>query len=51
MLDKMLNVLFILMMIAYNFTLLYLGYKYNLLNIAIVLAILGTIVSSVIWWC
>ena len=51
MLDKLMNVLFILVMIAYNSTLLYLGYKYNILNVAIILSILGTIVSLVIWWC
>ena len=47
----MLNVLFVLVIIAFNSTLLYLGYKYNILNIAIILALLGTIVSLVIWWC
>lgn len=49
MLDKMLNVLFVLIMIAFNSILLYLGYKYNILNVAIILALLGTIISLVIW--
>lgn len=51
MLDKMLNVLFVLIMIAYNATLLYLGYKYSILNVAIILALLGTVVSLAIWRC
>ena len=49
MLDKMLNVLFVLIMIAFNSILLYLGYKYSILNVAIILALLGTIISLVIW--
>lgn len=51
MLDKILNLILIFLLIAFNIGMLYLGYYYDNLTLAIILALFGTISSVVFWRC